>query len=165
MPTLKLSREGFKAAFFDREKILREIDRGTRKALGHAGGYVRKVARNSMKPGESGEVSAPGDPPLAHGNQLLRRGIWYAASGVRGARSVVVGPVKLNTPTDAPSVLEFGGTTVREGWSRDRNAKGHSLRREKRVVRIAARPYMAPALEKSKDHIPKGFRNVVVRRA
>lgn len=159
MPTMKLSIEGAKRSFFDREKVVREIDRYTLKSLRHAGGYLRRVARNSIKKGKPGAVSSPGDPPRSH-TGLLKDKIFFVAVKEAAQRPrVIVGPVKLNTPTNAPNILEYGGTTtiVR------RDPKTKEVTRRK--VRIEARPYMGPALEKAKSQIPSLFRRTVIRRA
>jgi hypothetical protein len=39
-----------KRLFFDRELVIRSMDDASRKALSKGGGYVRKTARNSMRP-------------------------------------------------------------------------------------------------------------------
>ena len=68
----------------------------------------------------------------------------------------MVGPARLGKSTGAPETLEFGGTTVIE--------RQRSGRREKSTVRIAARPYMAPALQREASKLPEQLRNSVVRR-
>ena len=69
----------------------------------------------------------------------------------RRSDSVVVGPVGFRR-SRAPNVLEFGGRTAVE--SRRRGG-----RRQKRTLRIAARPYMRPALEKERSQLPAVWRN------
>jgi len=67
---------------------------------------------------------------------------------------VVIGPVgfKKSDPP-APSVLEHGGDTV---VLRRRGGKLTS-----RKVKIAPRPYMAPALEKERPKLPLLWRNSI----
>ncbi|HQL55742.1 MAG TPA: hypothetical protein PLQ87_13620, partial [Phycisphaerae bacterium] len=63
------------------------------------------------------------------------------------SESVVIGPAKLNKPTEAPRVLEHGGKTLVE-----RRRRGKVVRRR---VTIEARPFMGPALEKERPKLPK----------
>jgi hypothetical protein len=74
--------------------------------------------------------SRPGQPPLSQVG-LLRKFIIFAYDFENA--SVVIGPMKLNTPTMAPMVLEHGGRT-------------HVSRLDK-TVNIQPRPYMNPAFE------------------
>ena len=62
--------EKLKASFFDREKVLKAMDRAVAKQMGWFGGYVRRVAQNSLKP--SDKFSAPGDPPFTHVTYLRK---------------------------------------------------------------------------------------------
>jgi hypothetical protein len=55
--------------------------------------------------------------------------------------------------SEAPSVLEYGGNTVVF------RRRGGKLTSQK--VRIAPRPYMAPALEKERPKLPLLWRNSV----
>ncbi|GJQ27709.1 MAG: hypothetical protein HBSAPP02_27410 [Phycisphaerae bacterium] len=59
----------------------------------------------------------------------------------------IVAPAKLNKPTEAPRVLEHGGTTTVTKFTRGR------LR--KRRVRVRARPFMGPALEKERPKLSR----------
>ncbi|MCL4198366.1 MAG: hypothetical protein KJZ69_12840, partial [Phycisphaerales bacterium] len=81
---------------------------------------------------------------------LLRRFILFGYD--RQSDSVVVGPVGFKAST-APAVLERGGTTT---VTRRRSGK-----RTERRVRIAARPYMNPALEKERPKLPLLWRNLI----
>jgi len=78
------------------------------------------------------ESSKPGHPPLSQ-TGLLRSNIFYSLEPAR--LSVVIGPVKLNRASDAPRILEHGGTST------IKTRGGRTLHR-----RIAKRPYMQPAL-------------------
>jgi len=71
---------------------------------------------------------------------------------------VVVGPLRLNKPGEAPSLLEFGGRTTIE---RKRTRKDGRRVVERRRVRIEARPYMGPALRKELPSIPKAWASSV----
>ena len=66
--------------------------------------------------------------------------------------AVVVGPVGFNK-SEAPNVLEYGGDTVVF------RRRGGKLTSQK--VKIAPRPYMAPALEKERPKLPLLWRNSI----
>jgi len=140
-----------KQLFFDRPKVKRAVDRGKRQALSRAGAFIRRRARSSIR--KRKRASRPGQPPSSH-TGLLRRFILFGYDRIRD--SVVVGPVGFKR-SRAPNVLEFGGRTTVE----TRPRKGRGRRKQKRVVRIASRPYMRPALEKEKSNLPAVWRNSV----
>jgi phage gpG-like protein len=137
-----------KSMFFDRAKIVRAVSRAKRQVLSKAGAFIRQRARTSIRRRKG--TSRPGEPPLSH-TGLLRRFILFGYD--RRSESVVVGPVGFRRST-APNVLEFGGRTSIESRRRQR-------RKRSRVVRIAARPYMKPALEKERSNLPPLWRNSV----
>ncbi len=134
--------------FFDRPKVKRAVDAGVRKALSKAGAFIRQRARTSIRKRKGS--SKPGQPPHSHVG-LLRRFILFGFDP--GRQSLVIGPVKLNTGTNAPRTLEHGGTTtiLRRRKSRLTRAK----------VKIAPRPFMGPALDKERHNIPEAFRGSV----
>lgn len=137
-----------KSLFFDRPKVMRSVDRAKRRSLSKAGAFIRQRARTSIR--KRKRSSPPGQPPSSH-TGLLRRFILFGYD--RRSDSVVVGPVGFRR-SRAPNVLEFGGRTTVESRRQGR-------RRNKRTVRIAARPYMRPALEKERSNLPKVWRNSV----
>lgn len=165
LPTLRARA----AYFFDRAAVRAMTDRHTRRALGHAGGYLRRVARNSMKVRRG--ASPPGKPPHAH-TRLLKDFIFYAYDPA--AESVVVGPVRTNQVFfsadrrpirgTVPGVLEHGGQVrvleveVRPGyWRRGdlRSLRRNATRPQRlRTVTIAPRPYMQPALAATTKKLP-----------
>ena len=136
-----------KAMFFDRPKVTRAVDHAKRRVLSKAGAFIRQRARTSIR--KRKRTSRTGEPPTSH-TGLLRRFILFGYDRQRD--SVVVGPVGFRRST-APRVLEVGGRTVMESR--------RSGKRRTRTVRIAARPYMAPALEKERSNLPKVWRNSV----
>jgi len=155
-------RTRFKLVFFDDRRVIRAMDPVRRRALSHAGGYARTVARRSIR--KRKRTSEPGHPPSSH-TGLLRKLIYYAYDRV--SDSVVVGPVPFGRG-EAPSLLEHGGTVVsrrvrtfRGGAGRDR--RGRYTQGE--VNRIEAgtrmvyrpRPFMGPALEKTAPLLPGFF--------
>lgn len=137
-----------KHLFFDRAKVQRAADAAKRAVLSRAGAFIRTAARSSIR--KRKRASAPGQPPSSH-TGLLRRFILFSYDP--STASVVVGPTKLNKPTDAPRVLEFGGRTVVE-----RRVRG---RRVKRRVRVRARPYMGPAMKQELPKFPSLWRNSI----
>ena len=141
-----------KSLFFDRPKIRKAVDHGKRRALSRAGAFIRQRARTSIR--KRRRFSRPGEPPTSH-TGLLRRFILFGYDRQRD--SVVVGPVGFRR-SRAPNVLEFGGRAVVET---SRARKGSRRQRKKRTVRIAARPYMRPALEKERSNLPAVWRNSV----
>jgi len=134
-------RMDLKAIFFDRKAVMRGMDRTTRRVLSKFGAFVRRGAKSSIRKRKC--PSSPGEPPSSH-TGLLRRFIFFGYD--RSRRSVVIGPQRLNQKIgDAPHAMEYGGTsTVIEGL------RG---KRKKRRVKMAARPYMAPAFEQEKPKL------------
>ena len=92
--------------FFDRPKIMREVDKAKRRNLMKAGGFIRKTSQRSMR--RRLGPSRPGTPPNAHVG-TLRRLLFFSFD--RSTKSVVVGPYALPGRGFAPRALEFGGTT------------------------------------------------------
>lgn len=70
----------------------------------------------------------------------------------RQSDSVIVGPVGFKG-SNVPRVLEYGGKTVIT-----RRVRGKLVRK---VVQIAPRPYMRPALDANRQLIPRVWRNTV----
>jgi len=139
-----------KDMFFDRATVIRAVDGAKRTVLGKAGAFIRTAARTSIR---KRKASAPaGKPPYSHEGSL-RRLILFGYD--RAAESVVVGPVgfKKSTPHPAPNVLEYGGETV------VLSRRGGKL--TSRKVKIAARPFMAPALERERPKLPLLWRNSI----
>lgn len=133
--------KAFKGMFFDRAKVINAVDQATRKVLSKFGAFVRTAAKSSIRTRKKA-VSAPGQPPFSK-TGLLKKFLFFGFDP--STRSVVIGPAKLNTGSDAPEVLEHGGSTT--VFSR-RNGKRITKR-----VRIERRPYMQPALEKEKSKL------------
>jgi phage gpG-like protein len=128
---------GFKLKylFFDSPKVVRSVDKSTRKVLSRFGAFVRRTAKGSIR--KRKKASAPGTPPSSHTGHL-KRFIFFGYDPQR--RSVVIGPTRLteNNRGDAPSILEYGGkTTVKD-----------------KRVKVSARPFMGPAFEKEKQTLP-----------
>ena len=126
-----------KALFFDRAAVTRAADQATRTVLSKFGAFVRQTARTSIRKRKSS--SPPGQPPSSH-TGLLKRNILFVFSPE--TRSVVIGPIRLNTGTDAPRILEHGDRVVRR-------------RRNRRVrIQYEPRPYMGPAFAREQQQLP-----------
>lgn len=151
-----------KRNFFDRKGVIDAVGKDAADALSRGGGLMRTIARRSMRPGGANhKVSQPGEPPRAH-TGLLRNRIIYMFERRGGPFGEVwVGPTLINrsAPVPGPELLEFGGTVhFKEGHvmrvKSGRNAQGHFqadriVRGPARTVRVEARPYLGPALDKA----------------
>ncbi len=131
-----------KDLFFDGHTVMRAVDKAKRAVLSKAGAFIRTTARHSMRRRKG--AAPPGQPPHSH-TGLLKRFLFFAYEPA--SESVVIGPAKLNKPTEAPRVLEHGGKTLFE-----RRRRGKVVRRR---VTIESRPFMGPALEKERPKLPK----------
>ena len=133
-----------KGSLFDREKVKRSVDAGTRKVLSKFGAFVRQRAKTSIRKRKG--ISPPGSPPYSHVG-LLRRFILFAYDPQR--KSVVIGPTLTKEGSPAPCLLEHGGDVVIED------------RGKARRVRYRPRPFMQPALEAEKPKLPALWRDSV----
>jgi hypothetical protein len=144
-----------KEFFFDRIRVMEEVEKGRASALAKLGGFVRTAARRSMrkarrmKEAELSETqlaifqaaggkrenlplksSEPGEPPRVR-KGTLKQGILFAYDPK--TKSVVAGPTKFNSSGDAAAVLEHGGTTeitvlqLERPARRGRKASGRQL--------------------------------------
>jgi hypothetical protein len=112
----------------DFAKVVKAARKANIETLGHAGGYIRKVAQHSIR--QSPKPSAPGTPPHTRRGQI-KRAVVYAVEKDR--QSVVIGPSADLVGTSAVA-HEFGGRYRREVYPR--------------------RPFMGPALEETKPKLP-----------
>ncbi|MGH7130060.1 MAG: hypothetical protein ACREIV_15925 [Planctomycetaceae bacterium] len=133
-----------KGLFFDQPAVMNAVDRAERKVLSRFGAFVRRGARSSIRKRKA--VSQPGSPPSSHVG-LLKRNIFFVYEPERS--NVVIGSILLNKGTDAPALLEHGGTVTR--------------RRKKKRVRMTyrPRPFMGPAFEREKPKLPAMWRDSV----
>jgi hypothetical protein len=155
--------------FFDRQRVQDSLSKAKRSRMAKQGAVVRTIARRSIRPAKRmslGDLpenervafqvrsrialadgrpkpklpfasSKPGEPPRNRIG-LLRDNIFFAYDP--DSESVVVGPARLNSGSDAPENLEFGG----------RNDRG---------ALIEPRPYMQPALAKAITAYPSVFKD------
>jgi hypothetical protein len=133
-----------KSLRFEQKKVTSAVDRAEQRVLTRFGAFVRQRAKTSIR--KRKKVSEPGQPPSSH-TGLLRRTIFFAYEPRPG--HVLVGPVLLQKNTNAPRLLERGGSAVR--------------RRDGKRVRMTyrPRPFMGPAFEREKPQLPKLWRNSV----
>lgn len=136
-----------KDMFFDRHVVMRAMDSAKRKVLSQAGAFIRTAAKTSIRKRKG--TAPPGKPPYSHEGSL-RKLILFGYD--RASDSVVVGPVGFAKST-APKALEHGGEMVVH------QRRGGRL--VSRKVKIAARPFMAPALEKERPKLPVLWRNSI----
>lgn len=151
-------------------------ERAERRFLFRFGGYVRKVARRSIKKAKY-IYSKPGDPPRGKLG-WLRESIEFSVE--RDQRSVIIGPEarKTRTPQNAAKLHEFGGTANRRAQrvlipKRElRSSSGVPPKERPRSVpwdkklawvfvpakrKYEERPYMGPALKKGADKPQSDF--------
>jgi len=125
-----------KSLFFDRQKVLSQVSRAERRVLSKFGAYVRQDAKQRIR-----RRKRPSQPDESPTNQtgLLKRHIYLIFDPDR--HSVVIGPARLTTGTNAPGTLEYGGQAVVQ------TSAGQPVR-----VAIQERPYMGPAF---RQELPK----------
>ena len=119
----------------DVPKVLRKARRANIESLGHAAAAIRLTARRSIR--RSPKPSAPGRPPHTR-RGLLRRAIVYAVDKYR--KTAIIGP--------AYSLVGFSATP-------------HEFGGRYRRQRYARRPFMGPALEKTKHRLPRHWAHSV----
>ena len=110
-------------------KVARKAKRASIENLGHAGGAIRLAAVRSVRKRKG--PSPAGQPPHTH-TRRLPRAIKYAVEKKR--QVVVIGPDVESFGT-AGKAHEHGGRYRHESYPK--------------------RPFMGPALEKTKDRLPK----------
>lgn len=143
---LGLSFKSATSGFFDRRAVTGAVDKATRRVLSRFGAFVRTAARSSIRRRKS--VSKPGQAPTSW-TGLLKKFLFFSFD--RERRSVVIGPVRLNSSDgEAPSLLEHGGATTQS----DRRGR-------RRRLNYASRPYMGPAFEKEQPKLPEMWRDSV----
>ena len=142
----------FKALYFNTQKVRTMVDAATIRSLSRFGAYVRRSAKQSIR--RRKKPSLPGKPPSSH-TGLLKNFIWFGYDPKR--RSVVIGPAKLRLPGETPHVLEHGGRNVTTVKYKRKGKR----KKSKRIVKIKARPFMQPALEKNRPELPKLFKDSI----
>jgi len=135
-----------KQLFFDSPKVVRAVDRTTRRVLSKFGAFVRRTARSSIR--KRKRISEPGSPPSSHSG-LLKKFIFFGYDPQK--RSVVIGPERLTQRGrgEAPHLLEYGGTGSVQRKGKRRRAK------------VRARPFMGPAFEKEEPKLAAMWRDSI----
>ena len=134
-----------KGMFFDRKAVT-----SSRRPGGASRACLASVRSSAVAPvrafANEASVSEPGMPPSSH-TGLLKRNIFFLYEPQQSG--VVIGPTLLGKGTDAPRLLEHGGSATR--------------RKRKRRVRVTyqPRPFMGPAFEQEKPKLPKMWRDSV----
>jgi len=113
----------------DIPKVLRKARRANIENLGHAGASIRLTAKRSIR--KSANPAEPGRPPKTRRGRL-RNSIRFAVE--RNRQRVLIGP-------DQRIVGQSG--------------RAHEFGGRYRKQRYPKRPFMGPALTKTKDRLPK----------
>ena len=158
---MKLSAD-VKGLFFDRKSVMSAMDKATARGLSRAGALVRIIAIRSIKRTKR-KISRPGEQPKTHepsGNRPSMKEIYFHFDPAN--TDVIIGAIRYSTesnadtPASVPSILEHGGQSGiyerrRKGGTWGQASRRPALRpyQEERVrmVTIAARPFMVPALK------------------
>lgn len=156
-----------KARFFNSAEVIRKLEKGKRRAFSKCGAFVRTVAKSSIK--YRTKPSSPGQPPSARRGSMTRSHT-NKKTGVTKTRSVsplkeliffawdeskeamVIGPArkKTNRPKYlVPHALEVGATVQKR------------LSGTLRPVKIAARPFMRPALDSQMPKFADTFKDIL----
>lgn len=116
--------------FFDRERVLKQLDKKRVRAMSKIGSFIRRKGRNLTRARKS--TSAPGKPPHTKTKEEPNlRTIFFGLEP--GNKTLVVGPVRTHTAYSVPALMEHGGTVDLPNGQRKK---------------FPPRPYMGPALEK-----------------
>ncbi len=176
MPAFQVTFE-MKKMFFDRAKVIKQVDRQKRRAISRSLSFVRTRARSLLGRVKK-KVSRPGKPPSVHTSGISLKTILFAYDpAIQGG---VVGPVFFNQAkgrqgyaSTVPQLMEFGGTAnitevqsnsdgkfYRES-TRIKRRSGQKRRRRQAVYK--ARPFMQTALQIEQDagNILSPWANVV----
>lgn len=157
-------------AKFQTNKVISDCVDASKKAIIKQAAYVRRTARSSIKPASGAmDHSTPGSPPKSH-NGLLRNFIFFDFDNMGG--SVVIGPALLQSKsgrrydmdskrgamkTPVPQILEDGGPV--RVFKRDPSKESGGWYY---TDTIEPRPFMAPALERSKKELPRFWEQALV---
>ena len=136
--------------FFDREAVVKRVDRATARMLIQHGQDTKHTAKRSLKTGrskaEKKKPSPPGTPPRSRKPHKLKKGIVYWYDWRR--QNVVTGPVLFPRVKrrDNLVMLEYGGARTMQVPFRGRV-----------LAKYPPRPFMRPAQTKV---IPKTLRKL-----
>ena len=179
IPNFKLTLDKQKSYFLDRPQWRGILDRSERDALMFSGGYIRKVAKNSMRR-RKGPSTTEQSPTVWSG--LLKSLIFFHLDTQTlgdDQNSVIVGPsyvpgvaknqgVTYLSAKTIPRTLEIGGVETKQD-SEDRfldpvNRIGWvNIELAPRTFRIEGRHYMLRSMKKSAPYILRYFKDMLVR--
>ena len=127
----------FKNVFFDRDKVLKSLDKAVGKNMKKFGAYVRRSARSSIR--NKKKSSPPGKPPR-NVTGKLKDFIFFGYD--QSKKTVIIGPAGFeDKPNRPPELLEHGGIVVRP---KRRRGKGQ----EQITYTYGGNPFMVPARDK-----------------
>jgi len=166
MTGMTLTFKGARANFFDKKAVIDAVGAARAGVLAKQGRFVQVAAQRSIRNppkratkeainrGESVARAPAGQPPYSQ-TGTLKKFLLYAFDAARGV--MVIGPTLLTGGSmgDAPSVLEHGGDA----------RVPLTDRRIKRIiwkeVNLKPRPYMGPALERTKDRLAEIWKDKI----
>lgn len=161
----RMTIEGAKALFFDRDAVKSALDAANRRVLSRFGYFVMRDARQSIRrpPRRRRDKGSNAGRPPYNQTGLLKRFIFFSYDA--GRRSVVIGPTLLEGHIrflQIPRVLEEGGVSRHTFRVRDASRPGRTKTVYGERVFIAARPYMRPAFERQKERqMPQLWQNAI----
>lgn len=143
------------------DKIEKDYQRKTNRALFRSGAYTRAVSRSLVKKGKSVDgvqvPSKPGTPPFSweQPGMTFRDSILYEVD--RASQTVVVGAIGWGRNKTIGQTHEYGGTETVTVWEEDSTG----TKRRKRVkAHYPKRPFLAPAWEKSESKVAEFWKQL-----
>jgi hypothetical protein len=115
------------------QAVLKAAERCDKKLQFRIAGYIRSIARNSIKSGAKGQKSKKGGPPLTW-TKRYKNSIVFAYDS--STRSTVVGGLNFGGLVPIPSLIETGGMAFRI----------NKLKGTRKLSRYQPRPAMRLAL-------------------
>ncbi len=123
-------------------RVIAAVRKGTVTSLGHAGAYLRGIAKRSIK--VSPHPAPPGHQPHTRKGKM-KKAIFYAVE--RAQEDVVIGPV-------SSEVGKIGGTHEFGGVEPPKKKGG-------KARKYPPRPFMGPALAIGKERLPSLWANSI----
>lgn len=145
----------------DTKKVNDAADAAAMRNIIRQGYRIMTISKASIEQDRKGDPSKPGQPPKSRTGVLKKR-IKYAA--VPSQRMVVIGAEKVAGKFgQAAGVLEHGGMAdLAETVPVVIKGKRRFKKTGRRVkVKIAARPYMGPALKQSQSELNSIWKNSI----
>jgi hypothetical protein len=168
------------------DKVLRQAERGERRAVFRNSAMLRTHVRRSMRVApvkkkirpdggytfQRPKPSPPGKPPKTRFKSGIKAGlrnsIYYSVN--RNTITSVVGPTR-SIVSEIGHLHEFGGTRRQErsgmvirrmarrrGWSPSRM---QSEKKRKITMRYPRRPFMRPAMDQTADRMAENYKNLL----